>query len=233
MFSCLNIILLPKICYRLALFQRIVDWIEIPLVNLNGIPDIHSFVDHFKLHLWVVDFHRIFWNSHQIVSVFFVFVGDCIVDINQFVLVSIIRLVFLFWVLSLVLLWFNFFNLGHIILWKICFQTLDIGLYESELSNALCILIPFLHKRKDHGSIVLARLTKDGDEFILAAAEGFLHFAILVILIFFVFFIIALVCCDVGEFTIPVDTRTVFFGKKLVEYTVLYYIECNIILRFW
>ena len=71
---------------------------------------------------------------------------------------------------------------------------------------------------------MFARLAKDGDEFILTAAEGFLHFAILVILIFFVFFEIALVCGDVGKFAIPVDTRTVLFGKKFMEYTVLYYL---------
>ena len=69
---------------------------------------------------------------------------------------------------------------------------------------------------------MFARLAKDGNKFILPAAEGFFHLAILIILIFFVFFEIALVCGDVGEFAIPVDTRTVILGKKFMEYTVLY-----------
>ena len=63
-------------------------------MNLNATPDVHSFVQHTKPHIFVVDFHRILGNSQQIVNIFFMFVRDRKIDINQFVLVPIVRLLF-------------------------------------------------------------------------------------------------------------------------------------------
>ena len=121
----------------------------------------------------------------------------------------------------------------------ICVKFLGIGrlLYESEVINDLWILKLVLHKGKDPGGVIFARLDKDGNEFILAALERSFHlvffFLFLLLENILFFFEIALICSHVGELGIPVDTRTVKSVEQFVKSRILEYLDGDIISLIW